>query len=577
MGGIYVKDPAPDNQALDITGMPSLTSGYGLGAVAEESYLRSPFDPLREQQQMQARAGSQMPETGPVINMDDPFAPGTPKSSPLIPAEEANNLYGIPGELSWDKPVRTGEAQLLNKWKRDELKRQNIMARATPGVLPGAARLGVGFLVSAVDPLNVASAFIPVVGEARYAYLAERLGVTGARVARGAAEGFVGAAVVEPLVYLQAQSEQADYTANDSLLNLAFGTVLGGGLHAGFGALSDMISRQPIETREAALRGAVAAVAEDRPVRVAEAFGPTADQRFRQSMAAAPTPEGVLPAHLDRILTKAEPDQKVKSVAAYIRELGGVKDDGGDLAAMGAGAKVGLLNKRGKSIDELGEAMLQDGFDVRSDLNPDTWDVNKVKELIRRDLAGEKVLALGEEAHGARASDQSSQERSLATEANERAKELLGRNLSADELRGVMDRYHRDKYDNMADAFDDEMERALTSEPFNLRASRAGDIPFDVMDAQRSTYQPTPDEAAQAKNTEALAEGWDQPITPETGADEAAELIDATNEQVQAAKKSGDLTDQDMQTIKGDPETEKLTKGRAAGYEAAAACLSRVA
>jgi hypothetical protein len=578
MGGIYVNDPAPRNQALELTGQPSLGSGLGLGATAEESWIRSPFSPLRRQEQMEAAAGTEMPDTGPV---DQPIPllfgdqPTTPRANMLTP-KEANERFGIEGELSFDGPTRAAEAQLLNRWKRDELKRQNILSRATPGILPGAARLGVGLLVQAVDPLNVASAFIPVVGEARFAYLSGRLGVTGARLTRGATEGFVGAAVVEPLVYLQAQSEQADYDAYDSLLNLAFGTALGGGLHAGFGKVSDWIRGQPIELRETALRGAVAAIAEDRPVRVAEALGPTPDQRFRQSMAAAPTPEGVLPAHLDRILTKVETEQKVKSVAAYIRELGGVKDDGGDLAAMGAGAKVGLLNKRGKSIDEIGEAMMQDGFDVRLDGDPDRWDVNKVKELIRKDLAGEKVLVLGEEGPS-RAADTAAQERAIATEANERAKASLGRNLSTDEMRRVLDRYFREGYETVADAFDDELEGVLTGEPFELRSSAGNDVPFDVLDVQRSTYEPTLEESAQAANINTMAEGWDQPITPEQGAEEAAELIEATNEMVQAAKKSGDLTDRDLETIKGDPEAEKMTKGRAAAYEAASACLARVA
>lgn len=581
MGGIYVNDPAPRNRALELTGQPSLSSGLGLGAVAEESWIRSPFSPLRTQELMEATAGSEMPETGPVDSAIPPLfqdQPITPRENLLTP-KEANERFGIEGALSWDQPVRAAQAQLQARWKRDELKRQNILGRATPGVLPTAARLGVGFLVQAVDPLNVASAFIPVLGEARFARLAGKIGVTPARLTRGGLEGAVGAAVVEPLVYLQAQSEMADYDAYDSLLNIAFGTALGGGLHAGFGKVSDWIRGQPIELRETALRGAVAAVAEDRPVRVAEVLRPTPDELFRRSMAAAPTPEGILPAHLDRILTKVDQlEEKTKSVSAYIRQLGGVKDDGGDLAAMGAGAKVGLLSKRGKSIDEIGESMMQDGFDVRSDTNPDTWDVNKVKELIRRDLAGEKVLVLGEEAKGGpRASDMAAQERALAVEANERAKQSLGRNLNADELRRVMDRYHRDGYETMADAFDDELEGILTGEPFELRSTGGDDVPFDVLDTQRQTYELTPDEAAQAANINTMAEGWDQPITPEQGAEEAAELIEATDEAVASAKKSGDLTDRDLETIKGDPEVEKATKGRAAAYEAAAACLARAA
>jgi hypothetical protein len=144
-------------------------------------------------------------------------------------------------------------------------------------------------------------------------------------------------------------------------------------------------------------------------------------------------------------------------------------------------------------------------------------------------------------------------------------------------MRRVLDRYFREGYETVADAFDDELEGVLTGEPFELRSSAGNDVPFDVLDVQRSTYEPTLEESAQAANINTMAEGWDQPITPEQGAEEAAELIEATNEMVQAAKKSGDLTDRDLETIKGDPEAEKMTKGRAAAYEAASACLARVA
>jgi hypothetical protein len=61
-----------------------------------------------------------------------------------------------------------------------------------------------------------------------------------ARLARGVTEGAVGAALVEPLVYSAAKRVQADYGAADSLLNIAFGSILGGGLHVGIGKLRDI-------------------------------------------------------------------------------------------------------------------------------------------------------------------------------------------------------------------------------------------------------------------------------------------------------------------------------------------------
>ena len=43
--------------------------------------------------------------------------------------------------------------------------------RGPQGVIQSALSVGTSFLVGAVDPINVGSAFIPVMGELRYAKL----------------------------------------------------------------------------------------------------------------------------------------------------------------------------------------------------------------------------------------------------------------------------------------------------------------------------------------------------------------------------------------------------------------------
>lgn len=95
-----------------------------------------------------------------------------------------------------------------------------------------------------IDPVNIASAFIPVVGEAKVASILSRsaagsLARAGARVGIGAAEGAVGAALVEPLIYAGRTQLQDDYHMSDSLLNIAFGGALGGGLHVTAGHIAD--------------------------------------------------------------------------------------------------------------------------------------------------------------------------------------------------------------------------------------------------------------------------------------------------------------------------------------------------
>lgn len=154
-----------------------------------------------------------------------------------------------------------------------------------------ATQLGVSLVTSLADPLNVAAAFIPFVGEARYGALLEGAVGAGARTAirarAGAIEGLGGAALVEPLIYSAATQEGRDYSLADSMYNLAFGTAFGAGLHAAGGAVkdklvarrlarepaespADIVERLPVEVKEAALRGAVSDLISGRAVQSAE-------------------------------------------------------------------------------------------------------------------------------------------------------------------------------------------------------------------------------------------------------------------------------------------------------------------
>ena len=132
--------------------------------------------------------------------------------------------------------------------KEEERERQCIIQRGpagswnpfSAGFYVGAAKFGTGLAVSMLDPINIGASFIPVFGQVRFAALAARTSLRTARLARGVTEGAVGAALVEPLVYSAAKRVQADYGAADSLLNIAFGSILGGGLHVGIGKLRDI-------------------------------------------------------------------------------------------------------------------------------------------------------------------------------------------------------------------------------------------------------------------------------------------------------------------------------------------------
>ena len=155
--------------------------------------------------------------------------------------------------------------------KKKEKERQSIMMRGpegswnplSGGFYVGAAKLAVGIGTSFLDPINIGASFVPIYGQLRFARSiakAKSMGVKSSkafrntRLKRGVAEGAVGATLIEPLVYGVAQKVQADYDIYDSFLNVAFGTVIGGGLHVGAGKLKDMNTARKFNARVLANR-----------------------------------------------------------------------------------------------------------------------------------------------------------------------------------------------------------------------------------------------------------------------------------------------------------------------------------
>lgn len=150
---------------------------------------------------------------------------------------------GLSGLLEPQFGETRDSLNLLIDWKREEIARQNILDNARKGGTTFMAQLGVGLFGSMLDPINVGSAFVPIFGHANFArqlsQTASVFGRAAVRSRRGMIEGAAGAAMVEPIVFLAAQEQQADYDYFDSMANLAFGTVLGGGLHGLGGFFAD--------------------------------------------------------------------------------------------------------------------------------------------------------------------------------------------------------------------------------------------------------------------------------------------------------------------------------------------------
>ncbi|MFV7438907.1 hypothetical protein ACLPJF_05905 [Pseudomonas vlassakiae] len=242
---IYAGDaPALDRRTL--LDIPS-DSGDVFGAAFDEAFSTNPstsaFRLEELNQQDQGRAVVMGPESYLAPN-----AGRLEPETPLIGAEQARDQVagaGLDIKIP-EQGIRQGALDILMQRHQEQLARQQIMARAGGGSLP--TKIAGSLAASLLDPLNIASAFVPLVGEARYARLlagaASPLERAAVRGGVGALEGSVGAAILEPLPLLAAQQDQTEYGLSDSLANIALGGLLGGGLHSVGGAVSDALRRR---------------------------------------------------------------------------------------------------------------------------------------------------------------------------------------------------------------------------------------------------------------------------------------------------------------------------------------------
>jgi len=185
----------------------------------------------------------------------------------LSPDEYKESEYYRPGIEVGPQGMKEGVAKLLAE-RQDKRDAFNLtLSRSRGGFRLGALQFATGIAASLLDPINIASAFLPVVSTARAASFAARYGKTGGRFATGVTDGVVGASLLEIPINLQANYEQDnDYGLMDSFLNVTFGGVMGGGLHVGFGKLSDRINASKQEIRDQALTTSVAQAVNDQEI-----------------------------------------------------------------------------------------------------------------------------------------------------------------------------------------------------------------------------------------------------------------------------------------------------------------------
>jgi predicted GNAT family acetyltransferase len=134
--------------------------------------------------------------------------------------------------------------------RQRELVAINDVRDRTPWGLGTIPRGLAMFAVSMTDPVNVAGAFLPwtklVQGAAKLRAMqvsSSALTRAGGRVGLGALDAGISTAVLEPFFYQAAQYIGDDYDAVDSMANIAFGTIVGGGIVGVGGAGADVFRR----------------------------------------------------------------------------------------------------------------------------------------------------------------------------------------------------------------------------------------------------------------------------------------------------------------------------------------------
>ena len=362
-----------------------------LGATLEETFYYNPTNALDRFLEMQFGEG----RTGNILS----------------PEQYKTSEYFREGLEAPEEGIKEGYAQLLaqNYDKRAAI--TQTLSRSKGGFGLGAAQFGTMLLGSVLDPINVASAFIPVFPAARYAHLVKNLGLTKARAVRGVVEGSVGATLVEPIVLGQAALEQDEnYNLLDSFLNVTIGGVLGGGLHVGFGKLSDTIERRSQKTKEQAVLTAVKQTLTDQEVNVTPIIKADLEKTFEKNLEKQNNLAQEKPTRIEDVTRtgKGLPGSlratKPKTLVQFMKENGGIRPDDpqvSDLRASLDKATFTVLNKKdGLSLDEMTIRVQEAGYFLnKSDLDYgiDGATPRDLLDLIDRESRGEVLYSRDQE------------------------------------------------------------------------------------------------------------------------------------------------------------------------------------
>jgi len=256
-----------------------------------------------------------------------------------IEALELIEQGGVKGQIKLPEHspyFSRGRLQFMIEMKQEENILRRRIAAGSQTAWGAVGTFGMGMLGGMSSPINLASSYIPIGTAARAATsvarsssvlqrgmistawresknLTRMAGMSKAakfraRFSQNAVDGMVTAAPLEMIVLDAAEDLQRDYTTADMMANILVGGVLGGGISAGSGALSDALRAMRIARKGTDLEGTATPQAAAEFTKPQGRMGDAVDSLDRQGQ------QHVLEHQLNRDLAgyKADPDMLMR-------------------------------------------------------------------------------------------------------------------------------------------------------------------------------------------------------------------------------------------------------------------------
>lgn len=151
--------------------------------------------------------------------------------------EELNIEYADRG-YNFTAPMGQAQVDFIINRQIERQTQEALLQSGPTDLLTTGLTFGATLASYALDPIELSSAFIPVVGQAKYANWIRKLGKYGGRGAKGLVEGTAGAIMTEPLYLALGKQAQMDISMTDSLMNVGIGAILGSGIGVTIGKFS---------------------------------------------------------------------------------------------------------------------------------------------------------------------------------------------------------------------------------------------------------------------------------------------------------------------------------------------------